>query len=752
MTYLRDLKKNLIWLIHTGVIIFGLTSPAWAGVSIVKPSTLPLQGEAFILVVEATGTQPKNGTLFYRPKGVRQYQHLPLTITKKKSAVATIPASAVIAPGIEYYVEIFDTTGKSVTSPTTYPKYNPHQLNVLPMPPPPEFKLISPDPGKSFNQEKLSIIIETTSQTVPLLANTATILLDSTDITHLASFSKNRIVFSTVLLPEPGKHSIRLATTDSKGKTNEKSWLFEVSDKPKSEKTRQLYARGNLSFNYGMDIKKDSDDDDKMSGNLGLSFGAKGKDWEVTWDGININYVKDRPEDEVTISSGFHFTATKKEQFLEYGDISINETPLTAPSLARRGVQAKLKGFGSELHLFDVGAVTVSGWDSGLEDDKNQIYGVSFQRAFLPNSGLPISLVCISGENQAVNGFNTAGADPPSKGDVYGVTLGHSLLGIKFDLEFAGSSFDDNTDDDLKEETDSAGTANLSTSVGKISLGTGYHYYGPDFTSIANPNFTTDREGYSANIGTALGPSSLSLSGSQNRDNVDKDDTRPVVTSTSGTLSYGVAVAPWPSLNLSYSTALQKSDDEPDGAQKTDNTNDSISMNLSKSGKTWTTSLGGNFGKIKDKISDLDSDTLGYQFSYGYSLGEVLSLSPSFSYSESESYGITKDTSIFSYTTNISLWKSLADLSFQGAYTTNGASDDSVDSTNLNGAWRFSLNIEQIIKKWIKYGGQQSLSLSINYNELEDNLNDANSYKSVSIYLSINFLSFSKPIEWGWDF
>ena len=115
----------------------------------------------------------------------------------------------------------------------------------------------------------------------------------------------------------------------------------------------------------------------------------------------------------MTISPGFRFTLKKGEQFAEYGDISIKEGALVAPSFARRGMQARLKANGTELRLFDVSAAPVSGWNTGLSNDNQQVYGLSVSRSMLPGNRLPISLTFIQGENGIANVVNSAGTESP---------------------------------------------------------------------------------------------------------------------------------------------------------------------------------------------------------------------------------------------------------------------------------------------------------------------------------------------------
>ena len=153
------------------------------------------------------------------------------------------------------------------------------------------------------------------------------------------------------------------------------------------------------------------------------------------------------------------------------------------------------------------------------------------------------------------------------------------------DGELAGSMFDADTTDTTGMKGGTAGRAKISKTINKYTMAANYHYYGTDFASIANPNFTADRTGFSGNVGTSFGPSNVSLSLNRDRDNVSDDSAKPVVYSTSGTLAYNIAVEPWPSINVTYSRSIQDSKKEPSGSQDVRNTSDTVSVSLSKSGK-----------------------------------------------------------------------------------------------------------------------------------------------------------------------
>ncbi len=754
-SYIKTFLVSSVFFIK--LLIFSQPVLSYATNITVEPSSNALyQGQSVSFIITVTGTQPLNGELFYRPVGIRYYQQIPIIFSKhfskrfsKKSskkdgrAIITLPLSAVVSPGLEYYVKVADIYGKIATSPLLNASTYPHTLQVLDVAPLSKLNLISPDPEVPVLGDKLLIVIEENSPDIWLTNKSVTIMLDDTDITGLADITKDRITFSTPLLPEAGEHTIT-ATVSEGDTTNKKTWKFIIGTE-KNKTGEFFYTNGGLSFNYGNRIKNSSESTgNTLNGNLNLAFGLKGDDWETTWNGINIQYIKDSPNNDVTISSGFNFTLRKSNQILEYGDITINETPLSAPSFARRGIQVKLKGFGTELHLFDVSTETVSGWESGIGSSGRQVYGLSLNRSLLKKGGLPLTVVYITGENKAINGFNTTGTLKPSKGDIVGVSLNHTIHGVKLEGEVASSRYDADTSDDANSKSDTAANVKLSTALGLFFTTADYYRYGSDFASIANPNFTADREGISAGISRSFATSTVSLSIDRGRDNLKKDPSKPVVYSTSGTASYGISVAPWPSLNISYSHSLQASSKEPLGTQDVKNSNNAVNINLAKSGKKWNVNLSGNYGRLNDKAGDLDNETRGLHLSGNYTPLVRLSLSPSASFTESESLKVVTRTRIASFTAGIPLIDKYANTNFQVSYTLNDASDGSRDSTNLNGSWRLSMDLHEFIKKWIDYGSE-TLALTASYSHIDDKVSTSRAEEDLSVFLSLNLHA---PIGW----
>ncbi|HSH70340.1 MAG TPA: hypothetical protein VK997_10510 [Deferrisomatales bacterium] len=688
---------------------------------------------ATVLSVAVTDLTPKAAHLYFRAAGASTFQRLEVPTAGGVSTFhATLPATAVVSPAAEYYLEVTDVSGVKVTSPAVYPAYNPHRLEIVSDQP--ALRLVAPDTRRTLSSDEVLQI--TVESDMPLVKGEVSVILDDTDLTSLARVSGKRVELETRLVPGEGPHTLAVTAAGAVGGPARQEWTLQVA-KP-AGKTLEAYARGGISFNYGGQLRGPSGSEKTTaSGNLGLSFGMRGEDWEATWNGINLRYVKDAPDDEVTIASGFHFTLRKGEQLLEYGDITVNETPLTAPSFARRGLQAKVRGAGTDLHLFNVSTATVSGWDAGIGDGDRQVYGFSLARPLLSDDNLPVTLVYLRGKNEAVNGYNAGGTGFASEGEALGATAAYSIGGLGLGAELAWTRFDPDISNGAGTETDLAGTGSLSGSIGSLSLGGTYFYYGPDFESIANPNFTNDRQGFSANAASSFGASSLTLSGSHAWDNVEREDTRPRVYSSTGSVSYSLAVAPWPALSVSFSRSAQDSQKTPRGMDDVHNTNDSATVGLSSSGERWTANLGGNWSQLVDRGDGPDSQTRGVNLSGSYAPVPSLNLSPSASYTENTTAGVTLDTRVLSLTANLPLWNPHVDASCQFSHVTNGASDDSQDSTQVNGSWRIGWNIHEFLGRWFDYG-QETLALTGSYSRIDDHANPDVSDTDVTVFVSFN--------------
>ena len=741
MVRLLDTNRRTQYCIKTaiGFLLIVYAQLSGAVVKIMSPE-VAYQGKSQRFEFVLTDAVVASGEFYYRVSGAAYFQRLPVVVTGRNTAVIRLPASAVVSPGIEYYVSLTDTTGRVRSSP-----YNPpasfHYLEVNESAGRPEFRLLSPQPGQEVTGDSLEIGIEVSNAESALSPENTLLLLDDTDITSLAEFDSGLIRFSTSLVPASGEHRIKVVVLDSADEQHEKNWIFEVGSEAIAAKKNEYYLQGGLSFNYGNQIRSASTASSTASANMNLTAGVSGEDWDLRLNGINLQYIKDAPENDLTISSGFTITYTQGEQIAEFGDITISETGLVAPSFSRRGLQAKLRFLDSEFRVFQVGAETVTGWESGLGDSSQRVFGFSVNRFLMANDQLPVRLTYIKGENSTPAGANSNGVTAPVKGEVVGMQLDHTIDGVTVKAEIASSNFDADTDDSQQALRDNAATIQVSTAFDQLSLGANYHYYGTDYASIANPNFTADRKGFDLNAGATLGLSNIALSLTREQDNVSNDNTRPVVNSTVTSASYGIAAAPWPSLNLTYSHSVQDSANVPAGVQAVANTNDVFSLALAKSGEQWGVSLNTNFSKLQDDIGNLDSDTRSASLALRYTPPEGLGHDLSLTQTESISGGVEKRTRIAALTTSglaESFWG--MNVSMQASYTINDASDNSQDASILNATLRLSKDINKYVKRWLASEAGE-ISLSANYSRTDDSVTPANTGSDLSVFVSINIFT-----------
>ncbi len=734
--FLQSERKSFNFLLLL-VAIFALLvcgNPCWGSIRVDRPSGHVTQGEPVKLTVHLQDEKPLRVDVYYRVAGFRSYERISFNAKGRETIDITIPGDSVVPPGVEFYVSVLNDEGETLTSPRLYAEYSPYRVEVVLNRPPPKVKLAAPPANIPITDLSGEIIFKSDREVVK---DEVTVLVDGTDVTALAGFSGKRVILPAEVLRTPGDHTITLVFKEQREVVSEKSWNLTVASAG-GEKVVKISSSGGISFNYSKELETPVDSEDEVvSGNLSLRFAMEAAGWEMAWNGVNIQYVKDSPGDDVTISSGFYFTLKKAEQLIEYGDISVQETSLTAPSFARRGIQAKLKVSDAEIHLFDVSTATVSGWNSGLGGNGRQVYGGSVKMPVGPEGKNPITLVFITGENGAVNGYNAAGTQGPSEGDVFGVAFTGEFGDFSVGGELAFSSYDEDTTSGGGKVDDFSGTVDLGFPVGDYSLSFGYFYYGPDFASIANPNFTGDREGGNASVSTTYGPVSVSLTLNRTWDNVERDSSRPIVYSTAGTLSSSFNVEGWPGVSFSYSLSEQKSDNEPAGSSEVNNVNHTYSLGLSKSGEFWSAGINGSVSRLRDKAGSFGSASKSLSLSGSLTPWEGFSISPSLSYTGSRSGGVTNRTRLATLSGSLPFIGNTLDASFQVSYTLNDASDGSVDQKTVDGSFRLALNLQEVVKGLSDYG-TAALALSCNYRKVDDDLNPANSGEDITVLLTIN--------------
>ncbi len=685
--------------------------------------------------------------VYYRPLGTQTFNRLDLPVPADGQLAFSLPARVTAGSGIEFYLEATTPTGRVITAPASYPRYNPYRIAVGPAPSPP-LALLTPSAGSTVTDAPRQLVIGP-PDAQPWNPSQYRLLVDGVDVTRTATLKDGQWRYQPATPPTPGGHVVELVARDDTAPPL--SWSFNVaapdapSPKPADGQRGELFVQGGLSANYGAPVMAMSGTGttEQMSANMGLAFGMKTDSLDLSWQGVNLQYTNDGGGEDLTIASGFTMALSRWGQTLEYGDITVQESALTAPSFARRGAQLKLNGLDTEVRLFDVRADTVEGFHSGLSGGSGrQVYGASLRRALLPNERLKTGLVYITGQNGGVAGFNSTSTDAPTKGTVAALTVEDTLGPMQLTGELASSRYDINTLDGVPDQSGMAGTVDLSATVGAFSLGAGYEYYHPDFASIANPNFTTDREGVHTQVGTNLAGASLSAALSWSRDNVLDDPTRPVVHSTGGTLSLGLPLTDGVSLSLNGGHTVQDSQGTVGTPVK--NTKGDAGASLTFSGNGWSSGLSANWGFLNDLLAGQDVLTRNYALQGSVSPTDRFSANGSATLAESQTArGAILQNYLYTVSGSLPVLGDVGTTDFQVSLATNVASDDSQDTVNVNGSWRISLNLHQWLKPWIDYG-QETLAFSFNYSNEQDRNNNTNDREDYTGFVSLNI---NAPIQ-----
>ncbi len=681
-----------------------------------------------------------SAVVHYRPAGTRQYRQQPVPVVAGRAEVE-LPASAAVPPGVEYYLEVRTADGRVVTDPPLYPEYNPHRL-VVEQPPPLQVARLGDAAPERAGRGFAFRISER--------ADELRFFLDGADVSEAVAVSDGVARYAPPADLAPGEHVF--AAVDAAGRRVEVP--VRVAGPAGGSPRGVLGVNGSLSFNYGYSARnRGGTGDDRVSANLHVEAYAEKGAFSAEFSGVNVQYDKDAP-DPFTISSGYRAELAYAEQRLEFGDITVDETPLTVSGFARRGAQLHLKVGGAEIRAFDVRTDTVDGWESGLfsSGQESQTYGVSVAGALLPDGRLDAHVTALSGRNETPSGaYDETGAGGAQEGDTVGIRLSTVLGPSRVEGQFAYSRFDPDTGTGDGKRGDTAFEVRVGNDLGFGTLDLGYLRYGSDYATIADPNFVGDRQGADAAFSTRLGPFAWSLSGAFTEDNVARDDEKPVVRSVTGDTNLSLRLPDGPSLSLGYNLSRQVSRDEPEGGPEVDNLNQGVSATLSHAGGIWNGSVAGSLGFLDDRSAEnADTDTRNLTVSGGVA-GAAGSATASLSYNQSITAAKTDRSRLASLTLSVPVWPEWVDLSGQGSYQLADATDGSVDTVTTGGSIRLAWNVDRLLAAagadWVDV----QLAVSGEYNRVDDRLADANDSKEYLTFLSLNFgAPYQFGAETGW--
>lgn len=696
-----------------------------------------IAGQAATLY-QTEDTRVKQAVLYYRVTGSKIYLSSPLQLNGDQW-VASLPAPQVIAPGIEYYIELRYQDGSRVTEPSSYAKHNPLRVSVK--------------PAASIQLSQIRVDDKDLRFSVNGYADAQTrVMLGDVDVSYLAQRDGTSWIIKDVSQYLNGDGRLQLLDAAGNELASD-SVQMPGEDVVNAVENGELILRGNLSFNVGgqQDDNDETDDSLALTGNLNLETEYLNGDFRSHFSGINVNYDKDA-EDEFNLSSGFLLSNTYQQHTLDIGDVSVSGAPLVISGFSRRGISFTTKGDRWKGGVFNVRTSTVEGWESGISFDDRQTYGVNYEQTLGDKADTKIQVSSVSGELQQTQTDNVGSSSAaPQSGDSVGMLVSSSVAGVIVEAQLASSQFDNDTRDADSGQKDSAYEIKLAKDLFGLASSVGYQHYGANYATIANPNFSGDREAYNLSLGSHWQFVSWSTSFSTTQDNVDKDPARSVVTSDNLGFNLGFVFENWPDVNLGYNLNQQTSEDEPDVSQEVDNEGYDISLGVSEGFQNYHLAWTGSLGEIRDNLDALNkSETRNHSVNLAYNL-DAVNLSVNLSQNENIS-SFTQTSRLLNVGINLPVFTDGVVLNSQFSLQQNEASDASEDNEISGGSARVSWSLDDIVSLKSMGWFNPQFSVSWTMNKVTDHLDATANESDSRIMLDFSFgapYNFEKRWKFG---
>ncbi len=705
----------------------------------VAQNAQPVNEGGRVELYQTQNEQIHTATLFYRQIGSRFFMQQPLLHQNGRWSVS-FSGNQLRAPGIEYYIELRLLDGSRQTDPAQYPRYNPMRLEVA-------------------RQGALSI--ELTSETLTKEQNRiefrvngevdelARIYIDDIDVTDFVQRDGDlwALDFDRELFSD--KPQLQISSADGKLLATRNLVFEEDAQQPAQD--RELVVRGNASFSLGGQSDSASSDNRlALSGNLHVESEYKSGDFSSQFSGINVNYQR-AADPEFNLSSGFLLDNRYRNHSLQIGDVSVSGTPLVLSGFARRGLLLKTESERHTGELFNVRTAPVSDWESGIAFDDRQTYGLSWDQKLGQDGKSSVQLAVVSGQLQQAESTSVGSSNTqPQSGDSAGVQVTTELGGVSIAAQVATSEYDADTTDAIAASRSDAYELKLSRNIYGLASSLGFHRYGANYATIANPNFSNDRQGFDVSLGSQLQFLGWNAAFSSTRDNILDDPTRPIVTSSNSGINLNVAIENWPSINLGFNLSEQTSRTEPAPDQRVDNTGRDVSLGLSDQFGALSLSWSSSLGRLQDRLdASKDSDTQNHSFSLGYQ-GERAGVNLNLSQNRNR-LQITQISDLVNLSADFPLVSDSIVLNSQFSWQQNSASDDSQDNQIVGGSARVSWTLQDMFTGVTSSWANARFSLSWTYNRTTDAFDAANDSSDQRVLLEFS-LGAPVSFEQRWQF
>jgi hypothetical protein len=279
--------------------------------------------------------------LYYKTFGENEFKNQEMALAGTNVSTV-IPGKNISPPYLEYYFKIDFADGKSEYYPQDYPSVPPIQIQVMvPSPKDNEVMILSPEPNNKIllNEFFVSISLLRASDLVNKAATK--IYIDGTDVTSLALFADDVIMFYAENYPgsiQTGIHSLKVEIFDNSGSLyHSVSSDFEIMPTEFAQ-----FSKSDIKYYINFKGESRNEDIRKVNNwynNLTLNTGAELKGWNLDAK------VYVTSEEKKYLQPNNRFLASLSSDFLKlsYGDDFPSLPNLVLNGKRVRGLYGDLK-------------------------------------------------------------------------------------------------------------------------------------------------------------------------------------------------------------------------------------------------------------------------------------------------------------------------------------------------------------------------------------------------------------------------
>ncbi len=423
--------------------------------------------------------------------------------------------------------------------------------------------------------------------------------------------------------------------------------------------------------------------------------------------------------------------------FFELGDLQVVTSKNTFESLARNGGQLNI-----DTGIIYATGFSVFGKDTfGLHDG----FGIGFDNddhlnGFSGGIRLLDKRIDLQGfyldGGQKENSYSSWSQEQGNSGDIYGFIFATDFFNglLTSEFEYDRSDFDPNTGDEFDGNKDEAWRFEIGGRQDMYSYSVIYERFGPNYDLPGNLAPKKDYEGITANGYYQYEVHSINTMLSGYHDNVDNNATYARINSYSGQLDYSYSGFMQFPLGLSYQHTSDLSTDEPEDAQETNLSTETISFNAGYSGQgAFTLDTSTSYSWQNDD-SDQDADIATLSFTMAPSLySETFSITVSGTLNQNRDLlsGTRTDDYVLTLDTMGSLFNEQASYEFGGTYDHTLVTDNSGDRHGFTGYSRINYHLP-----WLLELAPTIIGLELQYNS--DKPQDAATTEETRVFCTLS--------------